>query len=504
MPLELRKTSNWWYGRYQSGGRLQCLNLGIPVEGRRPASISDAGDLQFERSRGHAQEALDRLLLDVRRQKTEIQILEDLYRARTGHEITRVKIHDLAEAWERIPRKRQPSARYGDLCRAILKRLLDHLMANHPSLADITQITQGMAEGFLKAEEERGISDSTWNDVLKTARSALRHALPAFHPNPFEGIPLRETETVHRKPYTADELEIILQAARDDDFVRPLVVTAMATAMRRGDCCLLKWADVDLEQRFITVKTSKTGETVEIPIFPLLYDELMRWVGKSEVYVFPEPARMYLSNPDGVSYRIGRVLHTAGFVPQDQIDAPLLQARQPLEKLPTEQIMAVARARLAPIDGTTTAAKKKQKMLRGLELYLQGQVLGDVATALDLSKGCVSNYLNQLEEVCGIEIIRRRDGILCQPAAVIGPKQEIRRKGKRRASLRDFHSFRVTWITLALSAGVPMELVRRVTGHRCAEIVLKHYFKPDRAEFSRVLNGAMPSLLQQGFKADTR
>lgn len=44
--------------------------------------------------------------------------------------------------------------------------------------------------------------------------------------------------------------------------------------MRRGDCCLLKWKDVDLARRFITVKTAKTGVTVSIPIFPMLHDEL--------------------------------------------------------------------------------------------------------------------------------------------------------------------------------------------------------------------------------------
>ena len=41
-----------------------------------------------------------------------------------------------------------------------------------------------------------------------------------------------------------------------------------------------------------------------------------------------------------------------------------------------------------------------------------------------------------------------------------------------------------------------MELVKKVTGHRTADIVLKHYFKPDRAQFSRVLDTAMPDLLQ--------
>ena len=30
-------------------------------------------------------------------------------------------------------------------------------------------------------------------------------------------------------------------------FIRPIIVTGMCTAMRRGDCCLLEWKDVDLD-----------------------------------------------------------------------------------------------------------------------------------------------------------------------------------------------------------------------------------------------------------------
>ena len=74
-------------------------------------------------------------------------------------------------------------------------------------------------------------------------------------------------------------------------------------------------------------------------------------------------------------------------------------------------------------------------------------------------------------------------------------KERAEGKGERRASVRDFHSFRVTWITLALTAGVPLELVQRVTGHRTVDVVLKHYFRPGREDFKQRILAAMPSLL---------
>ena len=51
---------------------------------------------------------------------------------------------------------------------------------------------------------------------------------------------------------------------------------------------------------------------------------------------------------------------------------------------------------------------------------------------------------------------------------------------------------------MALSAGVPMELVRRVTGHSTVEVVLKHYFRPGREAFRTALQMAMPKMLTGG------
>jgi hypothetical protein len=45
-----------------------------------------------------------------------------------------------------------------------------------------------------------------------------------------------------------------------------------------------------------------------------------------------------------------------------------------------------------------------------------------------------------------------------------------------------------------------MDMVRRVTGHRTAEVVLQHYFQPGREQFRQVLQSKMPALLSNGAK----
>jgi integrase len=80
--------------------------------------------------------------------------------------------------------------------------------------------------------------------------------------------------TIHRKPFSADELSMILKAAKSDPYIYPAVVIAACTAMRRGDCCLLLRSSVNLKDDFIRVKTIKTGEMAEIPVFALLREVL--------------------------------------------------------------------------------------------------------------------------------------------------------------------------------------------------------------------------------------
>ena len=53
-------------------------------------------------------------------------------------------------------------------------------------------------------------------------------------------------------------------------------------------------------------------------------------------------------------------------------------------------------------------------------------------------------------------------------------------------------------LTLVLTAGMPMELVRLVTGHQTVDTVLKYYFKPRREGLRKAIEKAMPNLLTNG------
>jgi hypothetical protein len=143
------------------------------------------------------------------------------------------------------------------------------------------------------------------------------------------------------------------------------------------------------------------------------------------------------------------------------------------------------------------AGDRRETMTRVFTDYLDGDSVAKVAKSVGVSQSTVSLYLNAIEEEAACKIVRRPRGVA---EAVKGDGSVLRAertKGLRRASVRDFHSLRVTWGTLALTAGVPLELVQRVTGHKTTDVVLKHYFRPGQEDFRLALEGAMPKLLTQ-------
>jgi integrase len=441
MPLELRiekdgRVRPFWYGRFEINGQRQCLNLGVKVKGTPPASLSlkDEGDLNFERSRVAARAKLDSVIEEARTKQGSVRLVEKLYEIKTGEAIKTVLLENLFQEWAKIPRRRKLNERYSSQCQSTLKRFAEFVHSENVKATEIAHVTRLVAQSFLDAESKRGVTAKTWNETLKLLRTTFKHLLPVGAINPFSNLPTRETETIFRKPYSPDELAAILDAARLDEFLRPVLVVGICTAMRRGDCCLLRWKDVDLQRRFVTVKTAKTGQTVSIPIFPLLYDELKSRAKdrKSDNdYVFPEQALMYQENPDGITWRVRKVLAAAGFRDEDEVP----------------------------------------------------QTVGGEAVPQKPDTSIRRSHPNG--ETC---VIR-------------GEIHVARKEGLRRASVRDFHSFRVTWVTLALTAGVPLELVQKVTGHKTTDIVLKHYFQPGQEAFRQALQSAMPKLLTNGQKS---
>lgn len=165
------------------------------------------------------------------------------------------------------------------------------------------------------------------------------------------------------------------------------------------------------------------------------------------------------------------MLHRAGFVDVAKVERA--NSRREAAHKPELPILPAAEVRrrgLEAIDQMTVTDGKRNRMKASFTAYMDGQGLPTVARNLGMSKGAVSLYLNQIERAMGAAVIRRPGPVT--PPVIRGSIHSEDDDSPRlmRGSVRGWHSFRTTFITLALSAGMPIELVRRVTGHTTVDV----------------------------------
>ena len=140
--------------------------------------------------------------------------------------------------------------------------------------------------------------------------------------NIWADFPCRKLEPSTRRELTKEELKKIfdrLNGNRKKAYnwdLRLLIELGMMTGMRLGDCCHLKWSEVDLVKKLIVKyphKTIKSQRRVVIPIHPTLLKELEAASKKredGEEYVMPYIKHQYECR--SVSARIRQLFVDAG------------------------------------------------------------------------------------------------------------------------------------------------------------------------------------------------
>lgn len=82
-----------------------------------------------------------------------------------------------------------------------------------------------------------------------------------------------------------EEIEQLLNSC--DNHIRPIIITAIHTGMRRGEILRLKWEHIDLKNDIIHVYETKSGENRDIPITNTLKETLLKIKSDScSEYVF--------------------------------------------------------------------------------------------------------------------------------------------------------------------------------------------------------------------------
>jgi hypothetical protein len=243
MPLEIQKgRSRWFYGRVGVDGRQLCRNLGVEIKGTPPASLRDLGDAAFERSRAKAQAVLEHLQADLKKRSTSEELVQAIHEIRTGGRIRSASLSDCAKKWEELPRCRPLNERYLKQALSRIAAFVKFVGTDYPRVREMAGVQSHIAREFMKKEQQRGIAPKTYNSLLILMRSIF-HALrrdAGMPENPFDGIPTLEADQIFRKPFSAEELGLIVAAAKADQFIYPAIIVGICTAIssngRRSPC----------------------------------------------------------------------------------------------------------------------------------------------------------------------------------------------------------------------------------------------------------------------------
>ncbi|MBM4149331.1 MAG: hypothetical protein FJ224_09830, partial [Lentisphaerae bacterium] len=429
-----------WYGVYTENGRRTVVNLGIDIAGKPPKSgrVGARGDATFEATRAAAEEALKKYSDEAGQKGRADHVLERLIEQKTGQTVEHVRIADLAHRWLTMPRSGELTAAHKSGVESAFE-LFRQMMLRRPKKATfLYEVTTADAGAYMELLRSR-YAPKTARDYTVLLRSAFRRFLPAGVANPFTAIVSRRkvknsAEEVHRKPFTADEVTALFSAAAGDDLMQGLIVAAACTGMRRGDLCRLRWRDVDFGAGMVTVKASKTGEPVEVPIFDELRAVLESRKGNGSEYVFPAAARMLAENPDGLTWRFKKVVSRAlGGDPRSALPEPV----------PASEIEPEA---LAAIMQKTHEGDRRTRVLDTFRRYAAGQSVRQIEKETGRQRSTAATDLQNVERWIDKRFIRRHPGRQTKGQS-FGIKDSIarttrttREHGQRSASVRDWHA----------------------------------------------------------------
>ncbi len=486
-----------WYGEYRDAdGRRKVVNLAVELKGTPPASgkLRDPGDAAFEKSREKAQDAL-KLFQDEARRKGRVEHLaEKLIESKTGKRIEYVRLDDLADRWLSGARKRSITKAHAENTRSIFNRFRAFMAARNPRASFLYETTSEDAAAYVE-KICNSFATRTIRGHVNLLRSAYARFLPPGAANPWkhalEGMISGEDKsngTIHRRPFTEEELQALIDAAEDDEMMRDLITAGANTGLRRGDLCRLRWHDpenkrpiVDLKEGMLTVKTNKSGETVDIPIYEPLRKVFERRKDNGSEYVFPEAAKMINGpNPTGLSYRFKMI------------------AARALDNEPPEAQPALIDAAEVEADGMKAICAnvedgpRRARILEAFRRYCAGETFREIEKATGIRRGALSVDLRAVESWTGKRFVRSVRGPDMRKK-VASITRVNRAQGQKAGSVYDWHALRTSFVTRALTRGVPLEIVKRVTGHKTTEIVLSNYFHPDREQMRTALAEVLPT-----------
>lgn len=177
-----------------------------------------------------------------------------------------------------------------------LRRFLDWLAAERPTVRTVEGVTGPIAAGFAAHLARQGLKSKTRiNNLaeLSTVWKILGHASANVR-NPWATLRPQDVDaTIGRAFTSADERRVLDAARRVGKDWLPICLIMRHTGMRYGDVARLTWGQIDGDAiRLVPHKTARHGIAVVVPIIAPLRDVLAA-IPRTGDYLFPVHADNY-------------------------------------------------------------------------------------------------------------------------------------------------------------------------------------------------------------------
>lgn len=227
-----------------------------------------------------------------------------------------IKLSDLEEKYSNSLNVKDITKSSLGLYCCYINNFVKWLSVNHSNIIEMKDVSRKIVEEyFVEVANTKSIVffnsslslfKKIWNNYKDEGR---------YTDNPFDNISRRKNEGSKRRELTVEELYKIFEYVKDKEDMLCLFSLGLYTGLRIGDCACLKWNNVDLFRRMISVvpqKTKRYTGQIDIPMHNSLFNVLsVLWTSKGDnEYVIPEIAKSY--NNGVLKNRITNIFNKCG------------------------------------------------------------------------------------------------------------------------------------------------------------------------------------------------
>lgn len=275
----------------------------------------------------NAEKERDNILKAFSSLDTQQDYINAIAKAKKIYNPRQYSLDRVVKDFETHPALKKPSEQTMKYYKNWIKNFLDWVEKNHQDITFLSAIDTEISREYSKYLYQTGISNKTFNEELNCLARVfelLKDEADIIR-NPFskDVIARLSKEAVSRKEFTKEEVNTILNSFKEMKgipFINEyelLFYIGVYTGMRLKDACLLKWGDVNLVQKIISItpyKTKRFDTKVQIPIsqwlLPMLTNAKQVYTNE---YVLPNISFAYLSNRSWVHKNIGKIITYNGF-----------------------------------------------------------------------------------------------------------------------------------------------------------------------------------------------